>query len=842
MELIKKEVFHTQSKLTAGKLVVGVFLLCLFTSQCFSQAVHHVKIAMPEVSGDAGSFRMGTAKNPAGDIFSFNSQYMLYNNKPVLPVMGEFHYSRYPDTEWRQELLKMKAGGIDIVSTYLFWIHHEEKEGEYNWSGQRNLGKFVQLCRELDFPLILRVGPWVHGESRNGGLPEWLVNSGYKLRSNDSVYLHVVNRWFRNIYQQVKGQMWKDGGTIVGIQLENEYGEEWEHLMALKNMVVEIGFDVPLYTRTGWPRLTTPATFGELIPLYGAYPDGFWDRSLDEMTGGYGEGFIFKSFRGSTVIATEQLPKHPDKDDPADLVYPYFTCELGGGMMTSYHRRVSIAPPDVFAMSLVRTGSGNNLPGYYMYHGGANPDGQLTTLNENQASNYTNSNDLPVKTYDFQSPLGEFGQLNPHYHLLRRMHLFLRDFGQEFAPMQPAFPEHTPQDFDDDSVLRWCVRSNGYSGYIFVNNYHRLKPLSEKKDVQFALDLDNQDNLQIPSSPVNIPAGSSFFLPFNLQIEKAVLLYATAQPIAKLTDGNVTTVFFAEISGIPAGFVFADNGIRVTSSTSKAKKKDKQILFGKVKPGTDAAIRLKDSQNNIVQIVLLSDAQSLQCWKATLAGKDRVFLSRSGLTFDGGRLQLDADINEQASVSIFPAPASLSVTDKPEDGTNKTLLKGKPDGVFTYYEINPPVRKSITVTMQLIREAGQVRAIKNGKAGVAEQPDDADFEQAAVWQLQLPENTDPNRDIYLRFPYLGDVARIYLDGKLLTDNFYNGKPFELGLKRFAPDIYKKKLTVHILPLSKDAPIYLPPTARPNFGTAKSLVRLTEVEVYEKQLRILDLGI
>jgi hypothetical protein len=842
MELIKKEVFHTQSKNTAGKLVVGVFLLCLFTSQCFSQAVHHVKIAMPEVSGDAGSFRMGTAKNPAGDIFSFNSQYMLYNNKPVLPVMGEFHYSRYPDTEWRQELLKMKAGGIDIVSTYLFWIHHEEKEGEYNWSGQRNLGKFVQLCRELDFPLILRVGPWVHGESRNGGLPEWLVNSGYKLRSNDSVYLHVVNRWFRNIYQQVKGQMWKDGGTIVGIQLENEYGEEWEHLMALKNMVVEIGFDVPLYTRTGWPRLTTPATFGELIPLYGAYPDGFWDRSLDEMTGGYGEGFIFKSFRGSTVIATEQLPKHPDKDDPADLVYPYFTCELGGGMMTSYHRRVSIAPPDVFAMSLVRTGSGNNLPGYYMYHGGANPDGQLTTLNENQASNYTNSNDLPVKTYDFQSPLGEFGQLHGHYHLLRRMHLFLRDFGQEFAPMQPAFPEHTPQDFDDDSVLRWCVRSNGYSGYIFVNNYHRLKPLSEKKDVQFALDLDNQDNLQIPSSPVNIPAGSSFFLPFNLQIEKAVLLYATAQPIAKLTDGNVTTVFFAEISGIPAGFVFADNGIRVESSASKEKKKDKQILFGKVKPGTDAAIRLKDSQNHIVQIVLLSDAQSLQCWKATLAGKDRVFLSRSGLTFDGGRLQLDADINEQASVSIFPAPASLTVTDKPEDGTNKTLLKEQPDGLFTHYEINPPVCKSITVTMQLIREAGQVRAIKNGKAGVAEQPDDADFEQAAVWQLQLPENTDPNRDIYLRFPYLGDVARIYLDGKLLTDNFYNGQPFELGLKRFAPDIYKKKLTVHILPLSKDAPIYLSPTARPNFGTAKSLVRLTEVEVYEKQLRILDLGI
>ncbi|MCD7942663.1 MAG: beta-galactosidase [Bacteroides intestinalis] len=247
-------------------------------------------------------------------------------------------------------------------------------------------------------------------------------------------------------------------------------------------MIQEIGFDTLLYTRTGWPKLSSPVPFGEILPLYGDYADGFWDRTMDEMPGEYGKSYLFRSFRNSTVIATEQLPKQSDKDNPDDVGYPYFTCELGGGMMTSYHRRIAIDPMDVFAMSLVRVGSGSNLPGYYMYHGGSNPTGEHTTLNEQQASNFTSHNDLPVKSYDFQAPLGEFGQINPHYHLLRRLHLFLQNFGNELATMPPYFPGNAPTDYNNDSVVRWSVRSNGESGYVFINNYHRLKTLTEKKE------------------------------------------------------------------------------------------------------------------------------------------------------------------------------------------------------------------------------------------------------------------------------------------------------------------------------------------------------------------------
>ena len=86
--------------------------------------------------------------------------------------MGEFHYARYPASEWEREILKMKAGGVDIVATYVFWIHHEEVEGQFDWSGQRDLRRFVELCGRHGMYAWVRVGPWAHGESRNGGLPD----------------------------------------------------------------------------------------------------------------------------------------------------------------------------------------------------------------------------------------------------------------------------------------------------------------------------------------------------------------------------------------------------------------------------------------------------------------------------------------------------------------------------------------------------------------------------------------------------------------------------------------------------------------------------------------------
>ena len=83
-------------------------------------------------------------------------------------------YSRYPAEQWEEEILKMKAGGVNVVPTYVFWSLHEEVEGQYRWDGQRNLRGFIELCKKHDMPVIVRIGPWCHGEIRSGGFPDWL--------------------------------------------------------------------------------------------------------------------------------------------------------------------------------------------------------------------------------------------------------------------------------------------------------------------------------------------------------------------------------------------------------------------------------------------------------------------------------------------------------------------------------------------------------------------------------------------------------------------------------------------------------------------------------------------
>lgn len=460
---------------------------------------------------------------------------LIIDGRRVLPVMGEVHYSRIPAEEWTAEVRKMREGGVTLLACYVFWNHIEETEDVFRWEGQRNLRRFLEVCRDANMPVILRVGPFCHGEARNGGIPDWVFTKGCKTRREDPLFLQYTTELYRQIFTQVQGLQWKDGGPVIGMQFDNEHRGHGSYLVRLKRIANEIGFDLPLYTRTGWPELASPVPFGEMIPLYGDYADGFWERSLAETAGNYYKAFNFKAFRSSTAIATEQLGEQREHLTEGDELYPYFTCELGGGMMTAYHRRPFIYPEDAYSLAVVKLGSGSNLLGYYMYHGGTNPEG-IDYLNETQRTPATNYNDLPVKNYDFQAPLGEFGQPYPHYYTLRKLHLFVEDYGELLAPMEAQFP--CPQDIKkgDDSFLRYSVREKEGSGFIFINNYERLQSLSTKKNVRL-----EACGIKLPR--LTIPAGTTCIFPVNIE----GIRYATGQLIAR-RDGKV---YMEQIAGVP---------------------------------------------------------------------------------------------------------------------------------------------------------------------------------------------------------------------------------------------------------------------------------------------------
>ena len=623
---------------------------------------------------------------------------LIIDGRRVCPVMGEVHYSRIPAQEWKTEVRKMKEGGVTMIACYVFWNHIEEIENQFDWSGQRNLRHFLEVCKQESLPVVLRVGPFCHGEVRCGGIPDWVVASGCKLRSEDPLFLKYVERLYRQIFTQVQGLQWKDGGPVIAAQFDNEYGGHGSYLMALKQIAVKIGFDLPFYTRTGWPELKSPVPFGEMIPLYGDYADGFWDRSIKETAGNYYKAFNFRQFRGSTAIATEQLGKQEEKNNKD--AYPYFTCELGGGMMTSYHRRIYTYPEDAYSMALVKLGSGSNLLGYYMYHGGTNPDGKLTYLNETQKTPVTNYNDLPVKTYDFQAPLNEFGQRNPHYFTLRKLHLFMQDWGDVLAPMEAVFPCEQDIKKGDDKNLRWSYRAKDGKGFVFVNNYERLQNLSAKRGVSL-----EACGVKLPK--LNIPAGTMCIFPVNID----GIRYATAQLIAH-RDGKI---YMEQIKGIPTTIAI-----------------DGRVLKNLKPKGTEKPV--------YKNIYLLTSEQAA-----------RLFLSEEGKT----------------------------------------------------------KKEETAVAFRKVKEAGAPRTITIGVNKVAEEPVDVDFESAAVYTIDIPQDSSlfTLHSSLLTINYQGDVARLYADGKLIDDNFYNGRPFQYALWRLPKDCHQ--LELRILPLQKEMPVYFP---------------------------------
>ena len=462
---------------------------------------------------------------------------LMIDGRRVVPVMGEVHYSRIPADEWQREVRKMKEGGVTIIATYVFWNHVEEEEGIFRWDGQRDLRRFLSVCRDEQMPVVLRVGPFCHGEVRNGGIPDWVFSKGCKVRSQDAVFLSFAERLYRQIFTQVQGLQWKDGGPVIAAQFDNEYRGSGDYLMALKNIAHDIGFDLPFYTRTGWPELAKPVPFGEMLPLYGDYADGFWDKDIKECVGNYYKAFQFKNFRSSTAIGTDLLGKQEEKINKGDEQYPYFTCELGGGMATAYHRRPYIYPEDTYSMALVKLGSGSNLLGYYMYHGGTNPEGKLHTLNEVQTSPATANNDMPVCTYDFQAPLGEFGQTNESYYRLRPLHLFMQDYGELLAPMEASFPSPQNVQKGDDSALRWAYRSKEGKGFVFINNYERLQNLSAKKNVELEV-----CGVKLPK--LTVPAGCMAVFPIGID----GIRYATCQLVARRNG----MMYMMQIKGIPS--------------------------------------------------------------------------------------------------------------------------------------------------------------------------------------------------------------------------------------------------------------------------------------------------
>jgi len=627
----------------------------------------------------SGHLKMGNP-GPQGKKIEVNNRYLTLNGGAVIPVMGELQFSRAPREKWEEIILKMKAAGINIVATYAFWNHHEEIEGQFDWSGSKDLRYFLQLCKKHQLWAYPRIGPWCHGEVRNGGFPDWvLLKKNMVPRSNDPVYQNYVSRWYNQISGQMKGLLYKDGGPVIGIQMENEYGkaEQGEsHILWLKETALLNGIDVPLYSVTGWGRGSVPQY--EVVPMWGSYSDAPWNADLEKII----TRFRFDTFRDNEEIGTDLLKKKGLY--MSYNMYPYFTCEMGVGIMNTDHRRLIISPIDGLALITSKIGSGSNMIGYYIFAGGSNPHGILSSTEENKdETGYPN--ELPEISYDFQAAIKESGELAPSYYEIKKFHYFLNEFGDRIAPAISAIGQKS-----DD--LKYAVRVDKNAGFLFGLYYGRGISSPEKTKVQFEIKLKDE-SLLFPRHAVNIPDSSIFAWPFNLNMDGILLKYAIALPICKIEQKDQAVwVFSQDVKNISPEFCFAASDVeKIENTNGLLTQENGRYIISGLHAGADCIISVYGKNGTNLKVLVLSKEESRHVWLFNNKGQKSFFISESNLYMDQDKLHVYGPSNNLKFQIIESSDLDFSVEGE--------KIKGEGNGLFTDYRYSCP-KKEITLDLQ----------------------------------------------------------------------------------------------------------------------------------------------
>ena len=204
-----------------------------------------------------------------------NGKFML-DGKPFQIIAGEMHYARIPRAYWRARLRMAKAMGLNTVTTYVFWNFHEPRPGEYDFTGQHDVAEFVREAQSEGLYVNLRPGPYSCAEWEWGGFPSWLLKDhGIVVRSADPKFMEPARRWLLRLGKELAPLQVGNGGPIIMVQVENEYGSfgnDHAYMEQIHHDLVDAGFDKSsFYTADGVRRdsrrFTCPSCRPESISL-----------------------------------------------------------------------------------------------------------------------------------------------------------------------------------------------------------------------------------------------------------------------------------------------------------------------------------------------------------------------------------------------------------------------------------------------------------------------------------------------------------------------------------------------------------------------------------------------
>ena len=314
-----------------------------------------------------------------------NRQFYL-DGKPYRILSGAMHYFRVCPEYWEDRMLKLKQCGFNTLETYCCWNLHERKEGEFDFSGRLDLVKYIETAQKLGLNVILRPGPYICAEWDFGGIPARLLKDNIPLRCNDPRFLEKLRPYLMKVFELVKPLLCTNGGPIIAMQVENEYGSygnDRDYMAAVNRIYDEGGIDCLRFTS-----------------------DGSWDLMLG---GGMLEGIPAAVNFGSRAADNFRGLRMFRPDDP--LFCGEFWCGWFDHWHEGHHTRTVESITDD-TRELLETGGSLN---FYMFHGGTNFGFQ-------NGANHTDGTYYPTTTsYDYCALLSECGDLTPAYHSIRKL-------------------------------------------------------------------------------------------------------------------------------------------------------------------------------------------------------------------------------------------------------------------------------------------------------------------------------------------------------------------------------------------------------------------------------------
>ncbi|XP_068739243.1 beta-galactosidase-like [Montipora capricornis] len=330
---------------------------------------------------------------PRSFSIDWENDVFLKDGKPFRYISGSFHYFRVPKPYWEDRMKKMKSAGLNTLQTYVAWNLHEGKEGVYNFTGDNDLEGFINMAQSAGLLVIVRAGPYICAEWDLGGLPPWLLRNytTAKFRSStDKVYLAAVDRWMSVLLPRLRPLLYANGGPIIAVQVENEYGSYFtcdhqymSHLQA--TFEKHLGKDVILFTTDGG--------FSEKLLECGSLPSLF--TTID-----FGAGSDpAKAF----ALLRKYQPNGPLVNSE---FYPGWLDHWGG----KHQMRNTADVAKYLDMILAMNASVN----MYMFEGGTN-FGFMNGANGNADSSVY---EPQPTSYDYDAPLTEAGDPTTKYFVI----------------------------------------------------------------------------------------------------------------------------------------------------------------------------------------------------------------------------------------------------------------------------------------------------------------------------------------------------------------------------------------------------------------------------------------